>query len=109
MTPGHDRRDDGSFTYTETVSNLRGDMREGFARIEGEIHGLRQSIEAGNRAHAADANELRKDVDDHEFRLRRHDDRLSTLDSRPHITPKGMWGVSISVAGLIIGAIAVIF
>ena len=96
-------------SYTDTVSDLRGDMREGFARIEGEIHGLRQAIESSNRAHVADANELRKDVDDHEFRLRRHDDRLATLDSRPHITPKGMWGVSLSVAMLIIAAIAAIF
>ena len=96
-------------SYTDTVSDLRGDMREGFARIEGEIHGLRQSIEAGNRAHVADANELRKDVDDHEARLRRHGDHIALLYARPHVTPKGMWGVSLSVAALIIAAVAAIF
>jgi len=96
-------------SYTDTVSDLRGDMREGFARIGGEIHGLRQSIEASNRTHASEANELRKDVDDHESRIRRHGDHIALLYARPHVTPKGMWGVSLSVAALIIAAVAAIF
>jgi len=88
-------------TQKELVIELRGEMREGFAEIKGEIKALAQVVVSGNDARAAETSELRKDVDDHE-------DRIRALEAKPTVTPKGLWAVVVSVvtvAGTVIGII----
>lgn len=81
-------------------------MREGFARVEGTIKALAEEVRAANLARAAENVELRKDVDDHEHRMRTLEDRMAKQEARPMITPKGAWGVAATVLGLVIAAVA---
>ncbi|MFW7414767.1 hypothetical protein [Demequina sp. SO4-18] len=64
-------------TYTEAVSEfgermarLEGKLDTGLAKMSGSLDTLTQAVEAGNAARAAESAELRKDVDDHEHRVR---------------------------------------
>lgn len=88
-------------TYTETVSNLRGDMREGFAELKGEISSLRQSIDAGNTARITETFELRKDVDDHETRIR-------SVEQRKTVAPMTLWGIVLGFASFVTAAASVV-
>jgi hypothetical protein len=100
-------------TYTETVTQLRGDMREGFAEIKGQLSGLTQAVEASNRARIAEAEELRKDVDDHEERIRQQDRDINRVATRvahveaTSVTPRKLWGVAAGLLGLMIAAAGV--
>lgn len=88
-------------TYTEAVSEfgegmarLEGKLDTGMAKLEGALNTLTQAVESGNAARVAEAANLRKDVDDHETRIR-------TLEDRRTITPLGLWSV-------VLGAIAAV-
>jgi hypothetical protein len=66
-------------------------IRLDIARLEGKV-------EVAITGQGADIRELRKDVDDHETRLR-------TEEQRPRVTPKHLYG-GLSVAVLILSGIA---
>lgn len=93
-----------------SVATLRGEMREGFARIDGRLETLTHAIEAANAARAAETAELRKDVDDHETRLRMQGDELAKVKAiaEKAVTPAKLWTVAASFAALVIAAVGVI-
>ena len=62
--------DHESMTYTETVSDLRGDMREGFAKIDGQLVALTGALESATKAFATANTDIKDDVRDHEARIR---------------------------------------
>lgn len=96
-------------TYTEAVSEfgrqmaeLRGEVTTGLTKLEGAMANLTTIVEAGNAARINEAAELRKDVDDHETRMRR-------LEERRTITPRELWGVVSGAAGIAIAIVALFF
>jgi hypothetical protein len=96
-------------TYTEAVSEfgrqmaeLRGEVTTGLTELRGAVNNLTTIVESGNAARVAEHAEVRKDVDDHEHRIR-------ALEARRTITPRELWGVVSGVAGLAIAAFALIF
>lgn len=102
-------------TYTEAVAEfgegmarLEGKLDKGMAEVKGAITNLTTAVEAGNAARIAEAAELRKDVDDHEMRLRKNAEDIADLKARPAITPKGMWAAVLGGGTLLIGAAGVI-
>lgn len=93
-------------SYTEAMAEvgtqmaeLRGEVTTGLAEVKGSITALTAVVEAGNSARIAENAEMRKDVDDHEGRLR-------VLEARRTITPRELWSVVSGVAALAIAAVA---
>lgn len=58
-------------------------------------------------SHGADISDLKAASTDHEQRLRWLRDKFAELESRPHVSPRVLWSVVASAAGLLISAIAV--
>lgn len=120
----------GDRTYTEAMAEvgtqmaeMRGEFKTGLAELSGAVKTLTTTVEAGNAARMAESAELRKDVDDHELRLREaaadrariRDENaeirreLAEVRNLPRITPKGAWGVGATVAGIAVAVLALIF
>jgi exonuclease VII small subunit len=116
-------------TYTEAVSEfgqvvarLEGKFDTGMAELKGSINTLTQAVELGNAARVAEVADLRKDVDDHEVRIRElareHTADISNARSeiakiraRPHVTPKGMWAAiasGLTMAGVLVAIVTAI-
>lgn len=64
-------------SYTEAMAEvgtqmarLEGKLDTGLAELNGSVKALTTVVEAGNQARIDEARELRKDVDDHETRIR---------------------------------------
>ena len=89
-----------------SVATLRGEMREGFARIDGRLETLTHAIEAANAARAAETAELRKDVDDHESRLRTQAEDIVAVKAIADkaVTPAKLWAVAAGAGAVVAGA-----
>lgn len=120
-------------TQKELTVELRGEMREGFARIEGVINALAEEVRAANLARAAENIEVRKDVEDHEARIRSleaanqaraseaaelradaedRENRLREVSDRKYVSPMALWSTitgavmaHAAIAGVIINAL----
>lgn len=88
-------------TYTETVTSLRGDMREGFAEIKGEISTLTQAVTSLAAKSDSAIEDLKAGHLDHEIRMRKQ-------ESRSTVSPRQLWGVFTGVLALVIAAAGVV-
>lgn len=81
------------------IANLRGDMKEGFAAINGRIDALIGVVQASNDARVSEVTELRRDGVDYESRLRQHDRDINSAMTRvahveaTAVTAKKLWTV----------------
>lgn len=93
-------------TYTENVTQLRGDMREGFAEIKGTINELAAEVRSSNQARTVEAIELRRDVDRNTADIHAIQLRFAAMDAAPGLTWKTVIGdvkVWITVAAIAFG------
>lgn len=76
-------------------------VKEMLVRLEGTVNTLSQKVDGLVTELRQDAHEVRKDVDDHEARIR-------ILEARRTVTPLGLWSVVLGAIGGLAAIVGII-
>lgn len=91
--------------FGERMARMEGKLDTGLAEVTGAVNTLNQSIRNSDRARLTEATEVRKDLADHEERIRRHDRDITAVATRTAhveataVTPRQLWGAVFSAIG----------